>query len=357
MKIFKCVIALIGLCAAGAAQSAPEVVTPHFLVESYPAPIEASKQIFYRSLASAGTGVRIVPFHILVPTLQRWTPGHSVRVAFNGGNPILYGQIEDAATAWLTKGGANLSFSFKDSAGNYRTWNTSDTTYSAEIRISFDTGRMGGYWSHVGTNSTNRSIEGGGPSQASMNLDSFDRSLPTNWEVIVIHEFGHALGFEHEHQNPAGGCDFRFEDDPGYQLTKDEAGWYTKDVNGKYPGLYTYLGGYKNFWPQEQVNQNLRSLQVSSAYIAGDFDKNSIMKYMFDSLMFKSGENSPCYTRYENQTLSAQDIVGVQKAYPRDLAKVQFLRKQKQTALEQLRDSPATNLEMRQHATRQLRGL
>jgi hypothetical protein len=52
----------------------------------------------------------------------------------------------------------------------------------------------GGYWSHVGKDSIDSTLSGGGPGEASLNLDSFDKSLPSDWRGIVMHEFGHALG-------------------------------------------------------------------------------------------------------------------------------------------------------------------
>jgi hypothetical protein len=289
-----------------------------------------------------------------VPTLQRWKPGQTIRVSFSGGDSTLHQKIAEVASEWVTKGGINLSFSFTEMNGKYRTWKPSDHSYSAEIRIAFKSGDMGGYWSHVGTDSINQELVGGQPSQASMNLDSFDRTLPVNWVAVVLHEFGHALGFEHEHQNPTGGCDFRFEDDSGYVMTKDSDGWYTVDANGKRPGLYTYLGGYANYWSRATVDRNLRSLPTSKAFMIGPFDSLSIMKYFFDAFMFEMGEKSPCYTSTENLTLSAQDITGAQTAYPRDPRQVILLRDEKKAVLQNLKVSPDSSIELRNYSVRQL---
>ena len=69
----------------------------------------------------------------------------------------------------------------------------------------------------VGNDSIDPTIVGAG--EASMNFGGFAQGPPPGWEATVLHEFGHALGFQHEHQLPVGGCDleFRWEDDPGYQ--------------------------------------------------------------------------------------------------------------------------------------------
>lgn len=351
--IFSMILSIIISSISG--QCLAQTTAPEFLVEAYPDTVLASKQGYHRQVVSAGSGVTNVPFYLIVPTLQRWTPGNTVRVAFNGGEKNLYEKIIMAASAWQKKAGINLVFSFTDPTGNYRSWSATDTVYSAEIRIAFDSGAMGGYWSHVGTDSVNQSIVGGAPNQASMNLDSFDKSLPGDWETTVIHEFGHALGFEHEHQNQSGGCDFRFDDDPGYVATKDAQGWYALDANGNRPGLYTYLGGYANNWPRDKVDRNLRDLPTSSAFLLGVFDKKSIMKYVFNAFMFKAGKQSPCYTESENLTVSAQDSVGAQLAYPKGSSAVAGLRNQKRTMLEQLRSSPLTGSELRIHLTSQLK--
>ena len=311
-----------------------EVEVPHAIVEAYPDSVQANLEAYERQISEISSSVTDAPYYMIVAVTGRWKPGQIVRVAFNGGDKNLYKKIEDAATEWTKPNRANLTLEFKDKHGKYYTWNQSDINYSAEIRVAFSSGAGGGYWSHVGTNSTNKDISS--PGETSLNLEKFDVALPNDWKAVVIHEFGHAIGFQHEHQNPTGGCDFRFDDDTGYVQTKDSKGWYTNDPKGRRPGLYTYLGGKANYWPQWKVDSNLKSLQNTQAYLIGGFDKNSIMKYFFNAFMFQKGENSPCFTKTENIELSELDIKGANEAYPTDDSAIDSLVSKQTAVLQQI---------------------
>ena len=231
----------------------------------------------------------------LVADLQSWTPGQVVRVAFLGGSPQLYQAIEEASRPISQT--ANIVLDFKR-GGSYRTWSTSDTEYAAEIRVSFD---ERGYCSLVGTDSINPHIGlpgqpmGGAPHQRSLNLGGFSVARPASWEGTTRHEFLHALGLHHEHQNMRGPCQaaFRWEDDLGYQPTRDRRGAYITDANGLRPGIYTYLSGYPNGWPRSKVDFNLRTPSDSSSLVSGPFDPSSIMLYRFPELFYRT-QPSPC---------------------------------------------------------------
>jgi hypothetical protein len=247
----------------------------------------------------------------VLETLKRWPAGSTVRVAFNGGSNALRKGIADTAASWLAYGNIQLDFGYNSANGTYRSWSLTDTDYKAHIRISFS---HGGYWSLVGMDSEDPVIIS--PGEASMNFGGFAVSLPSNWKAIVVHEFGHAFGFHHEHQSPVGGCEsqFRWYNDPGYQPTRDQYGQYIIDSLGRRPGIYTVLGGPPNNWPAMRVDHNLRQLRSSTAFNVGPFDSKSIMMYSFPTWMFVA-PNSPCYTA-ENATLSKQDQAGFMQAYP-----------------------------------------
>jgi hypothetical protein len=294
---------------------------PHHMQEGFPEAILRALRIQEDRLLGVSK-MLAKPFHLIVPLSQRWPAGSLVRVALRGGTPELHAAIEAAALEWVVPDGANLRLSFRNADGTFRLWAPDDRAYEAEIRVGFD---QKGRWSMVGDESVDSSLPGGGPGQASLNLGGFDQALPSDWRGAIIHEFGHALGFEHEHQSPAAACNFRFYNDPGYRPTVDDEGWYTADDRERRPGLYTYLGGKSNYWLRSEVDGNLKAIRISSAYLRSEFDNASIMKYWFPASYFKAGKGSPCYSATEANTLSALDLAGAREAYPRDVTARQRL--------------------------------
>lgn len=242
-----------------------------------------------------------------------WSPGQEIKVAFKAGSSQLRNQIATAVKPWTDA--ANIAFDFgsNPTAGQFREWNDADTSYQADIRISFS---QVGYWSQVGKDSIDPSIAK--PNEASMNFEGFADALPQDWQGVVLHEFGHAIGFEHEHQNPISDCEqeFRWDDDPSYVGTQDSYGQFIPDPESRRPGIYTVLEGPLNRWSKDQIDFNLRRLPDSSDWLLTGFDKNSIMKYYFPDWMFKQGQSSSCYSA-ENVVLSDTDRAAALKAYPK----------------------------------------
>ncbi len=242
-----------------------------------------------------------------------WNPQEmALTVAFLGGSEDLREKIISTVNAWSTA--ADIRFDF-GTPGAFHEWTRADVTYKASIRIAFD---QQGYWSFIGSDSIDPSVAG--PAQASMNFQGFSQGLPDDWQGVILHEFGHAIGFEHEHQSPGSNCnaEFRYQDDPGYVATKDMYGSFVPDSQGRRPGIYTVLGGPPNDWTSQQVDFNLRQLANTSDLRFSAFDVKSIMMYSFQSWMFVNGDQSSCYTP-ENQILSQQDQRAALEVYPRDV--------------------------------------
>jgi serralysin len=166
----------------------------------------------------------------------RWNSGDQIRVAFLGGDPELQQRVRAVAERWTAPGMANLSFQFVE-AGD------------AEIRIAFQQGD--GSWSYLGTHC--REIPAGEPTMnyGWLTPDSDDDEL----QRVVLHEFGHALGLIHEHQNPQGGIDWNE------------------------PAVIADLSGPPNFWDEATIRHNVLDHYDPNAVTATDVDPDSIMMY------------------------------------------------------------------------------
>jgi hypothetical protein len=318
---------------------------PSRLLESLPDGVVASLQVrdaWRRQMAEASAGLEF-----LVSDVLRWTPGSTVRVAFLDGDDALHSDIA-AATEQITEV-ANLTLDFGTAgSGAHRRWSEQDSDYEAEIRVSFD---LDGYWSLVGTDSNDPMVgrpsdgAGGRPGQRSLNLGGFKTDRPDDWRGTVRHEFLHALGFKHAHQNLRGPCEneFRWEDDPGYVPTQDPSGVFIPDAQGRFPGIYTYLAGEPNGWPRAKVDHNLRTEEGEDT-VAGPFDRASVMLYRFDSFFYKT-DPSPCTPTTEGIELSEGDKRGLRLLYPHTAEELEGMAARAESALAVLGGGTEAGLE------------
>lgn len=303
-------------------------------LESLPDAVIASLEVrdAWRKMAAAGTE----GLEFIVSDLSRWQPGSTVRVAFLDGDKELHADVADATRQITDACDLDLDFGVDPGTGEHRRWTEADVAYAAELRVSFD---MGGFWSLVGTDSTDRLVGGpgspigGGPNQRSLNLGGFKVRRPDDWQGTVRHEFLHALSFHHAHQNLRGPCaeEFRWEDDPGYQPTTDARGVFVPDANGRSPGIYTYLAGPPNRWPRQKVDHNLRTV-VTDDVVIGPFDAESVMLYVFEPFFYKT-HPSACAPTGNGIDLSEGDKRGLQLLYPHSAQRVTELRGRAVSAL------------------------
>jgi hypothetical protein len=319
------------------------------ILERYPDRLEARMELRRRTLSTLGSAASGFSPRFILNLTKRWQPAQTLRVAFRGGDTSLHRDIATVVTEWTQYANLKFDFGVDSATGTYRTWATSDANFAAEIRVSFD---QIGYYSLVANDSTNRTVTR--PGEESLNLQGFDQARPDDWKAVALHEFGHAIGFEHEHQSPLAPCDFRFDDDPGYIPTTDSFGQYIPDGRNRRPGLYTLLGGPPNNWPAAVVDFNLKSLPESHAYKVGPFNKDSIMKYFFKDWMFVSGMNSPCYTSAENLVLSDGDKQGAAEVYPRAPESIRSVSSVRAQALEAAIDVKALSPASLQHFREEL---
>lgn len=202
------------------------------------------------------------PDRAVIPDVRKlWINGSTLRVRFLEGNPQQQALAREQANWWTEH--ANLRFDFNNAL-------------DAEIRIAFDA--SDGAWSYIGTDA--RSIP---QDQPTMNLGFLDGGT-------AAHEFGHAIGLGHEHQNPRGGIEW------------NEA------------VVIRDLGRPPNSWTPEQVRHNVLEKYQVNQYLHGtEFDPESIMLYAFPGTWTRSGQGTAF-----NQVLSAADkaFVASARVYP-----------------------------------------
>jgi hypothetical protein len=192
---------------------------------------------------------------------KMWINGSTLRVRFLGGTSGERDIAREQAGWWSEH--ANLKFDFNDAP-------------DAEIRIAFDTND--GAWSWVGTDS--KRIP---QNQPTMNLGFLDGGT-------AGHEFGHAIGLGHEHQNPAGGIEWIEE-----VVIRD-------------------LSGPPNNWNEAQIRHNVLNKYRTDQIRGTQFDGDSIMLYFFPPSWTRDGKGTKA-----NEVVSSMDggFIASSQAYPK----------------------------------------
>jgi serralysin len=198
----------------------------------------------------------------------QWSSGNTITVSFLDGDPAVQQKVRDVAQRWTVPGMANLTLRFQQDTNSL-------------IRISF---KFAGSWSVIGT--TCKQITD--KKQPTMNFGWLTPTTPDD-EVqrVVLHEFGHALGLIHEHQNPAGGIQWNKE-----QVIKD-------------------LSGPPNNWPLAVIEHNMFEPQSKEETNFTKLDPKSIMMYPIPKRWTTNG-----FSVGLNTTLSATDKKFTHQQYP-----------------------------------------
>ncbi|MGV6875321.1 M12 family metallopeptidase [Pseudochelatococcus sp. B33] len=198
----------------------------------------------------------------------RWEPGDVISVRFLEGSEALRERVIAAASEWTKH--ANLTLDFRDQG-------------PTAIRIAFQQGR--GSWSYLGT----MCLQIPEP-QPTMNYGWLtDSSDEDELRRVVLHEFGHALGLIHEHQNPEGGI--RWNRDA---VVRD-------------------LSGPPNNWNDATIENNIFKKYEPDEVLASDVDPLSIMLYPIPKAWTEEGYFSAAL----NKELSENDKLFALKNYPR----------------------------------------
>ncbi len=199
-----------------------------------------------------------------------WETGARLRVRFIDGAPPLRARVLRVARIWTAY--ANLALEPSDDE-------------DAELRVSFE-GKGGYSYSYVGAQSlliprTQATVVLGWVREASA-IDEL--------ESVVLHEFGHALGLLHEHNNPDG------------------------DIPWNKAAVYRDLGGPPQQWTKMDVDNQIFSTWDRKLFpFTKPFDPHSIMAYSIPATWTKKG-----FLTGRNMMLSQGDKEFIGRLYPYD---------------------------------------
>jgi hypothetical protein len=208
--------------------------------------------------------------HAAIVVAKIWGKGHVLTCRFLDGSKKQQAGVQQKASMWGQF--ADITLKFVASG-------------DAEVRISFSADP--GSWSAIGTDSL---VQAYFPKyQPTMNFgwlrdDTDDRE----YERVVVHEFGHALGLIHEHQNPNAKLDWNK------------------------PAVYRYFSGPPNYWDRKTIDSNILDRYSPEGIHATRFDPQSIMLYQFDGSLFTDHQGTPL-----NTELSAMDKSFIAQMYPK----------------------------------------
>jgi hypothetical protein len=214
-----------------------------------------------------GASSMAAPLKMALEAGKKWANGRTLGVYFMDGSTTQRTRVREQAIKWSQF--ANIKLDFTAAKAN------------AQIRISFVADQ--GSWSYIGTDCL-----GIAKTRPTMNFGWLkDDTDATEYERVVVHEFGHALGAIHEHQNPKGGIQWNL------------------------PAVYAHFAGPPNFWSKEQTDTNVIGKYSVDQLNASKFDPDSIMLYHFDAALIKGGKATKFNTK-----MSSGDKGFIKKQYP-----------------------------------------
>src|ERR1044072_6956404 len=198
---------------------------------------------------------------------SRWPENSVISISFLDGTEQQKALVRKFAPIWITNL-ANLEFSWEEPP---------DT----DIRISFQ-GR--GSWSVIGTTAKNILPK----TRPTMNFGWLTPTV-TDDEArrVILHEFGHALGLIHEHQNPIAG------------------------IKWNKPAVIADLSQPPNSWDLPKIEHNMFEQYPPNEIDGTTLDRHSIMMYPIPASWILKGESVGL-----NADLSPADKDFIKKAYP-----------------------------------------
>jgi len=185
---------------------------------------------------------------------KMWTAGESLKVGFDiaGGNINMILKAQFYAKEWERI--ANIKLEFVP--------NMSDAVIRAGIMPGKSYSQIGRDALLIPANIT------------TMNLGWLNSTDEAAIKAMVLHEFGHALGFIHEHQSPAATIP-----------------WDKEKV-------YAYYALPPNSWSKENVDQNVFAKMAVSSTNYSSYDPLSIMHYSIPPELTIDGSGTPFNLNY-----------------------------------------------------------
>jgi serralysin len=213
------------------------------------------------------------PLSMAVLFEKAWTK-RNLKVRFLNGDPQIQKKVEQYAKEWEQHARMKLNF-------------VSDN--DADIRVGFKWNGDLGSWSFLGDDAEELTDLGEVPrDEPTMNYGWLERDTDDNeYSRTVCHEFGHALGAIHEHQNP--GAVIKWNKDAVYK-------WFAENTD----------------WTREQVDHNLFERYDKTIANFTTFDPQSIMIYPIPAEWTQNGEAIGLGVN----KISKLDIELMKKMYP-----------------------------------------
>ena len=227
------------------------------------------------------------PARLVVETDKMWEQGRVLKVRFLEGTEEQKNMVAKWVNEWSRY--ANLIFDFGSSRNN------------ADILVKF---QPWGNYSLVGTDSLRKDYRKDS-GDCSLNIQEYDL------KGTVLHEFGHSIGFVHEHSSPVAG------------------------IQWNKPVVYRDLGQPPNEWPPEVVDQQVFFKYSKDVTQYTAVDKQSVMMYAYPAAWTTNG-----FSTEFNNDLSATDKEFASAIYPG--ATALFLKSEIRTARCSVNTGPET---------------